>query len=419
MGYKSFGTAVLVTSALFATTAAQAATYPEAGGSSFDNDSQGWSSLRAECSAANGTPACTQENAHDPQDGNPAGAIVARTRVIANGGELFRGESTWRSPTFVAQASSGTSVLQYHRRFEVEGLVAVAPKASVEALVVDDTTGVARSLGSESLTDADSAFVARRVTVPAGTLVAGRSYRIELRSSTTTTTARLGVLGTAEVEYDNVRLDLPDPSGASGSPGVTFAGSSLSSREISELIQRLSLSAEFGTGPGGSLVPLARCTIVGTPGKDRIRGSRGNDVICGLGGNDKINGGRGRDIIDGADGNDGLAGAAGADLLLGLRGLDRLSGGAGKDRIGSGAGADRAQGGSAADKVLGVSGADRLNGGSGKDRLAGGAGRDRIAARDRRRDRVDGGKGRDRAKVDRGRGRGKRSDRVRRVERMR
>lgn len=373
--------------AMCATGAAQAATYPEAGGSGFDADAQGWSSLRAECSVANGTAACTQENAHDPQDGNPPGSIAARTRVVANAGQLFRGESTWRSPSFVAQAGSGTGVLQYDRRFEVEGLVTLSPQTAIDVLLVDDTGSAARSLGSERLTPADSMFVSRRSTVPAGTLVAGRSYHIEFRSSTTTAVARLGVLGNVEVEYDNVRLDVPDPGGASGSDGVSFVAPPLGARAIDDLIGQLSLSAGVGTGPGGTLVPLARCTIVGTPGKDRIRGTRGNDVICGLGGKDRITGGRGKDIIDGANGNDGLAGKSGADLLLGLRGSDRLSGGAGKDR------------------------------------LAGGAGRDRLAARDRRRDRVDGGKGRDRARVDRGKGkgkgRGKRADRVRRVERMR
>jgi len=419
--------ALIVGAALGASAPAQAATYPQAGGSTFEADAQGWSSLRAECSAASGTAACTQENAHDAQDGNPPGAIVARTRVIANAGQLFHGDSTWRSPSFVAQASSGTGVLQYDRRFEVEGLVALSPQTSVEALVVNEATGAAQSLGSESLTDADSTFVSRRLTVPANTLVAGRSYRIELRSSTTTNTARLGLLGTAEVEYDNIRLGLPDPAGTAGSGGVTFPAPPVGSRAIDQLIQRLSLSTEVGRGTGGSLVPLARCTIVGTPGRDRIRGSRGNDVICGLGGNDSISGGRGRDIIDGGNGNDRLTGAAGADLLLGLRGRDRLGGGAGKDRIGSGAGSDRARGGAGADRVLGVSGADRLrgdaandrlNGGRGKDRLAGGPGRDRLAARDRKPDRVDGGRGRDRASVDRRRN-GKRVDRVRRVERMR
>lgn len=437
MGYKTFGrhprcvplraigAAMLTTSALFAAAPAQAATYPQAGGSTFEADAQGWSSLRAECSAASGTAVCTQTNAHDSQDGNPPGSIVARTSVIVNAGQLFQGDSTWRSPTFVAQASAGTGVLQYDRRLQVEGLLALSPQTAIEVLVVDEATGAAASLGTETLTTADSVFTARRITVAPGTLVAGRPYHIELRSTTTTTTARLGVLGTAEIDYDNVRLDLPDAAGAGGSTGVSFPGSSLSASAVDRLIRQLSLFAEGGSGPGGSLVPLARCTIVGTPGKDRIRGSSGNDVICGLGGNDTITGAGGRDVIDGANGNDRLSGAAGADLLLGLRGRDRLGGGSGKDGIGSGAGSDRARGGSGNDKVVGVCGADRLHSGRGKDRLLGGAGRDRLEARDRNRDLVDGGKGRDRATVDRpGRSgrrvKGLRSfDRVRRVERRR
>ena len=41
-----------------------------------------------------------------------------------------------------------------------------------------------------------------------------------------------------------------------------------------------------------------RCTIVGTPSDDVLRGTRHRDVICGRGGRDVIRGGRGNDLID-------------------------------------------------------------------------------------------------------------------------
>jgi hypothetical protein len=431
---------VVLSTFLFGAAEAGAATLPSPGGSTFDRNSQGWVATRGTCTNLNGVEGlfCSQQNTFEGSAGNPPGSIVARTRVVVNGGELFRGDSTWRSPSFTAPRNAGTSVLQYDRRFEVGSLLALSPRAAVEAVVVDEARGTAYSLGTENLTESDSAFAARRATVAAGTLAAGRSYHLELRSTTTTTTAREGVVGNTTLRYDNVRLLVNDQPGASGSPGVTFPGSPISSREFEQLSSRLSLNAEFGRGPGGSLVPLSKCTILGTPGNDRIIGSTGNDVICGLGGSDVVTGGRGRDIIDGGDGNDRLRGSSRGDLLLGLRGKDRLDGGSGADRIGAGAGSDRAGGRSGSDRLVGASGKDRLYGdsgrdvlagrsgndrlvgGRGRDRISGGPGRDRIRARDHGRDRVDGGRGRDRGSVDSRRrvGRSK-ADRVRRVERMR
>jgi Tol biopolymer transport system component len=81
--------------------------------------------------------------------------------------------------------------------------------------------------------------------------------------------------------------------------------------------------------PGRTLPPRAprcagrRATIVGTPGRDRLRGTRRADVIVALGGNDRVTAGRGRDLVCGGRGN---------DRLFGGRGRDRLIGGPGRDR---------------------------------------------------------------------------------------
>jgi Ca2+-binding RTX toxin-like protein len=136
------------------------------------------------------------------------------------------------------------------------------------------------------------------------------------------------------------------------------------------------------TGDGRTV----RCTIVGTPGPDRLRGGPGRDVICGLGGADRIAGGGGPDLILGGAGDDVLLGGAGDDVLEGGAGRDELLGGTGADRLRGGAGADALLGGTGADVLAGGGGNDVLLGGSGRDRLAGGPGRDRLLARDGRRD---------------------------------
>jgi Ca2+-binding RTX toxin-like protein len=81
-----------------------------------------------------------------------------------------------------------------------------------------------------------------------------------------------------------------------------------------------------------------RATIVGTKGKDRIRGTRRADVIVAKGGNDRISGRGGKDVICAGDGNDIVMGDGGADGLDGGQGSDVLSGGPGDDFIGGGTG---------------------------------------------------------------------------------
>jgi Ca2+-binding RTX toxin-like protein len=82
-------------------------------------------------------------------------------------------------------------------------------------------------------------------------------------------------------------------------------------------------------------------TIVGTAGKDILRGTPRPDVIAGLGGNDRITAVNGNDTVCGGAGSDTIAGGAGRDHLLGGPGNDRLTGGAGRDTCLGGRGRNR------------------------------------------------------------------------------
>ena len=129
--------------------------------------------------------------------------------------------------------------------------------------------------------------------------------------------------------------------------------------------------------PSGATAPAAdptlrdhpplgsRCTIVGSPAGDVLRGTPGHDVICGRGGNDTVYGGEGHDLIRGDYGNDRLYGQGGREYIVGGPGADVLRGG-GRD-----------------------------------DELLGGRGADVLLARDGVPDLVHGGPGRDRARADR------------------
>ena len=436
------GAAALAATALLAAAApAQGAptNYP-AGGSSFAGGAEGWTGSGTSCSLLSGVGSlCTAANTYDGARGNPAGSIATSVDVTVNVAALFRGTGTWTSPPFTVPAGGPVTgaTFQYDRRFDAGGLLSLVPASTVDVTLVDQTAGSTSALPSETLDFGDRVFATRGVGVPAGVLTSGHTYALQLETTTTTTVLGAGVVGQSHTRFDNVRLAVDQAgSGSEGgggggdtpivSPGVTIVRASLSNSEINSLFNRYNENTEVGRGPGGSLVIRSHCTIVGTPGKDRIKGTRGNDVICGLGGNDVINGAGGIDIIDGANGKDRLSGGYAKDKLIGLRGNDRLKGNAGNDRGGGGAGNDRVSGSPGKDRAGGGSGKDRLSGGKGRDRLNGGKGNDRISARDRTRDRVNGGKGRDRVTVDR-LGRGVRrtmralrvTDRVRRVERLR
>jgi RTX calcium-binding nonapeptide repeat (4 copies) len=428
-----FGLAALACAATLAlagqANAAETA-YP-AGGSTFDADPQGWTESAASCGPVDVGLLCTTVNVHDPAAGNPPGSLATRTNVTVNALGTFTGTGTWTSPPFEVSGSTPVTgaAFAYDRQLEDTGALDLEPASEVVVSLVDDTAGTTIPVLTDSLTSAaNSVFAQRREGVPTGPLVDGHTYR--LRIATTTTSSLAGAVGEASLRFDNVALTVERAAAGGGgngddggnSPGVTVVRGPYSDVEINDLINGLDIDAESGNGRDGSLIPVERCTILGTSGPDRIIGTAGNDVICGLGGDDVITSAGGRDAIDGADGNDRLAGGIDGDLLLGLRGNDRLDGGGDADRIGGGAGNDRIEAGNGndvasgasgndsvggeagSDRLRGLAGRDRVNGGPGRDRLDGGAGKDVLrgfSGNDRlaggaRRDRLDGGGGRDR-----------------------
>jgi len=125
---------------------------------------------------------------------------------------------------------------------------------------------------------------------------------------------------------------------------------------------------------------LPRCagriaTILGTPGRDNIKGTKSKDVIVALGGDDTIHSytradvicaGPGRDDIDAGDNGEG----GGSDLVMA---------GPGNDRVLLGPELGRAFGEGGNDLLLGSKGGDALYGGPGNDRLYGGPGPNELS----------------------------------------
>jgi Ca2+-binding RTX toxin-like protein len=420
MGHQLVGTWVLGAIVALAVVApAQAATSYPAGGSDFTVDAQGWVGSGASCNLGGGV-ICTASVQHEAGAGNPPGSVAVSVDVTVNLLGLPAGLGTWTSPSFTVPAGQAVTgaTFAYDRQFAAGGLVSLNPVSTVTVDLVDQAGGSVTLL-SEQLTTADAAFATRGVGAPSGTVREGHTYHLRIQTGIGATAESVGVLGQAHTRFDNVVLavDQTAPGEDDGgstpvvSEGVRVVKGLRTDAQIGSLFNRFDETTEVGRVPGGSLVPLAECTIIGTSRADRIKGTSGNDVICGLGGKDVIDGAGGIDLVDGASGSDRVSGGSARDKLIGLRGADRLNGKAGNDLVGGGAGRDR---------VSGAAGADRLSGGGARDRILGGAGKDRIAARDRRRDVVDGGKGRDRATVDRlGRGARRTRSALRRVDRVR
>ncbi len=120
------------------------------------------------------------------------------------------------------------------------------------------------------------------------------------------------------------------------------------------------------------------CTIIGTAGKDNLKGTSKSDVICGLGGKDKIDGKGGNDYIDGGAGNDEIAGGNGNDSIYGANGNDIVLAGNGNDYISGGNGRDNIQGNAGNDTIYGDPLPDVLLGGAGNDYIDGGGGFDYV-----------------------------------------
>jgi Ca2+-binding RTX toxin-like protein len=96
-----------------------------------------------------------------------------------------------------------------------------------------------------------------------------------------------------------------------------------------------------------------RATLIGTSGKNEIKGTKKRDVIVAFGGKDTVNGRGGNDVICGNAGKDNLKGGSGKDVLVGGAGPDTLLGGRGGDTLIGQKGNDTCVGGARPDTAKG------------------------------------------------------------------
>lgn len=196
---------------------AQAATavYPN-GGSGFNTDPEGWSPGAVSCTPA--AVQCTPEAAYDSSVGNPPGSISARTTVMVNLADLFKGTETWNSPQFKIPGGAVTGAhLQLDRAFRPGGLAEVGPKGTYTVTLRDLSTGAEATVVSEEVGKESSAFVTQ--SAPA-TLTGGHTYQLSIQGTTVQSTLSLSPTnGTTNLYFDNVSLVVETAGGGSGSNG--------------------------------------------------------------------------------------------------------------------------------------------------------------------------------------------------------
>jgi hypothetical protein len=173
----------------------------------------------------------------------------------------------------------------------------------------------------------------------------------------------------ADLDGDGV-LDIVSPAQLPPLVSVSPAQRSAQQSPLHNSAALIEATAERRPGLTLLLGSRPRCTVVGSPSSDVLRGTRRTDVICGYGGDDLLRGGGGSDILRGGSGSDGLRGSTGVDVLDGGPDADTLMGGTDQDHINGGRGHDRLTGGDGRDVL------DLIDGARRNDIGAGGAGRD-------------------------------------------
>lgn len=204
---------------------ARAATYPAAGGSTFGSGLEGWKVTNSNCTVAGLPLACTAENGYDASQGNPNGSLQAKTSYLLNALALFKGEASFESPEFTADAS-GAGAVSVQRSFADSDLVKLNPQLEYTVSLVDKTAAASTKAITDTVT-AESGFVTKQGTAP---VVAGHTYALVIAAATSTGTAELGVTGSATALFDNVSLT----TGGSGSGGAGNGGGAGSGGEGGE-----------------------------------------------------------------------------------------------------------------------------------------------------------------------------------------
>jgi hypothetical protein len=240
---------------------AVAAAYP-AGGSTFTGGPEGWTAVEKKCEVLGTSEVgalCEGKGGYDAAHGNPAGSLAAETTATINAASLFKSKVTLESPQFTA-GESGSATLRLDRQFEAAQLISVAPKATVVATLVDQTSGTTASVLSEELTN-ETMFGTASATA---TLTQGHVYVLRLASEITSTTKAALVGASGAVRFDNVSIGVGAAGGngngggnGSGGAGGANGAGTLTNSSLASLMQNSLVGS--ATLKGNRIFVKAKC----------------------------------------------------------------------------------------------------------------------------------------------------------------
>ncbi|HEY1854276.1 MAG TPA: hypothetical protein VGG40_06775 [Solirubrobacterales bacterium] len=250
---------------------ARAATY---GSSTFSGSLEGWEAVKSECKVLGVVELellCKNENGYDGGNGNPAGALSSKGKVLLNIGGVFKSDTTWESPAFTV-AEGGQGAVNLQRAFDPGGLAELNPTLSYTATLVDKTSGQRQEAIKESLT-ATSTFASKSAGI---SLVAGHRYAVVLETDISASLAGVS-LGASAGQFDNISVTGPgeggggsNGNGSNGSNGGEGASDLTDSRLESLLKSSLSGSAAV---KGNRVFVKAKCPAkVGVACKVTVQG---------------------------------------------------------------------------------------------------------------------------------------------------
>lgn len=250
---------------------ARAATYPTAAGSTFSGGLEGWKVTSNSCTVSGLPLACSTESGYEASQGNPAGSLQMKTSYLVNALAVFKGEASFESPDFTADAS-GAGAVTVERAFADADLVKLTPQLEYTVSLVDKTAGASTKAIAETVT-AESGFAAKQGTAP---LVAGHTYAIVIAATISTGTAELGVTGSASARFDNVSLTTGGGGGNGGNGGNGNGGEGGGSSKFSDAqLESLLRSSLAGSAAvkGHRVFVKARCPAeVGAACRVKVQG---------------------------------------------------------------------------------------------------------------------------------------------------
>ncbi|NJL19563.1 MAG: cadherin-like domain-containing protein [Leptolyngbyaceae cyanobacterium SM1_3_5] len=246
-----------------------------------------------------------------------------------SGGRLVRGNqdnsgftvrltqqtATIQLPVFQDDAVEGAERFTF--TLQPDSSYTIDPNASAITLTVEDTAPVLVNRSPVAVDDRFIIGTGETLTIPAAGVLGNDSdpdgNPLTATVATTPTSGSLTLNANGSFTY---------------SSNAGFTGTDRFTYQASDGTLAATATVSIEVAP-----PAVPEIVLGTPGRDRLRGTTQNDSIFGLGGNDRLIGLAGDDELNGGGGNDILLGGAGNDELTGGGGSDRIEGGAGNDRL--------------------------------------------------------------------------------------